>query len=258
MNIHFYNNPYDQSLAVKEILIKKFSDRGYTMDRSEEPDYNICIGGDGNFLRAVRDSGFSKAPFIGVNTGTLGFYQEILKEELDDFVDRLVAKDYSISKLNLVSASYQIQGQDHILFALNDFVVKDLKERVLHLDVYLDGFHLQRFAGDGLIISTPTGSTAYNFSVGGAILYQELLGFQLSPLAPISSKAYRSLGNPMVMPQDAILDIVPQGEVKLIQDGLVLDLGLCDKLSFTIGGKYINKLVFDPMWYWESIKDKFL
>lgn len=105
----------------------------------------------------------------------------------------------------------------------------------------INGYKLEKFAGDGVIISTPSGSTAYNFSVGGSILFQELDGYQLSPIAPINSRAYRSLPSSIVLPKDTKLNIEPyfrnMNQIDLIIDGNVLNTGSVSSYKFTFGDK---------------------
>lgn len=254
-NIIIYSNDNDLSNKTKAILSEKLLDNGFTVNGDENPVLIICIGGDGSFLRGVRKYNFPTTPFVGINTGTLGFYQEILLTEIDKFIDDFKNKKYINSKLSVLTANIPNSNK---IYALNEFMVKAIDPTIIHLDVYIDGNHLERFAGDGLIISTPAGSTAYNFSVGGSILYQELRGFQMAPLAPINSKAYRSLLNSVVMPETAKLTIVPDKKIQLVMDGITQDFHNVEEISFNIGDKYINKLVFDPEWYWLNIKDKFL
>ncbi|MDO5718371.1 MAG: NAD(+)/NADH kinase [Tissierellia bacterium] len=262
--INIYFNSDEKSMKIKNTLVQRLKDRDFyiTDDPSDSASLNICIGGDGSFLRAVHDSNFSQIPFVGINTGHLGFYQEILISQIDSFIDNFINKKYKLTKLSLISAKLFKSGKFKELFALNEFAIKSDNSRICHLNVYIDEYHLERFAGDGLIVSTPSGSTAYNFSVGGSVLYQELKGYQLSPIAPINSKAYRSLTNSIVMPDNSVLKIVPiKGELnnlEIINDGVLIPLEDTDHIEFNFGLKSINKLVFNPNWYWINIKDKFL
>ena len=107
--------------------------------------------------------------------------------------------------------------QDRIhLHSLNEFVVRNRSSQVVHLSVDIAEKHLQDFSGDGLIISSSAGSTAYNYSAGGAILYPTLDGYQLTPLAPLNTKAYRSLYNSIVVPNDTVMDIYPERHIKAL------------------------------------------
>lgn len=262
--VNIFSNHDEASLSIRKQTIEKLTQHGIETSESYRDDatLNICIGGDGSFLRAVHKSNYSSIPFVGINTGHLGFYQEILCSEIDLFIENYLSNQYIQTSLNLIQGNIEATNRTHSLQALNEIVVKSDNSSIVHLDVYVDGFHLERFAGDGLIVSTPSGSTAYNFSVGGSILYQTLSGFQMSPIAPINSKAYRSLMNSIVMPNNTILEFVPIGRnldnLIVIADGQSIQYKQLEKITFTISDLSIVKLVFNPDWYWFNIKDKFL
>ncbi|MDO5689505.1 MAG: NAD(+)/NADH kinase [Tissierellia bacterium] len=261
---NIYSNNNQRSLAIRAVLIDKLQYRALQVNQDPRPDadLNICIGGDGSFLRAVHSSGFSQVPFVGINTGHLGFYQEILVSEIDSFIDQFIHGEYINTELGLLSGRIAHGDSSQELFALNEFVVRTQNSTIAHMEVYVDDYHLENFAGDGLIVSTPSGSTAYNFSVGGSVLYQTMKGFQMVPIAPINSRAYRSLLNPLVMPNTTKLRLVPtprEGDnILVIADGINLDFKEIEYIEFTFGKKHINRIVFNPMWYWINIKDKFL
>lgn len=264
VNIFFNSN--QKSLSICNTVRDKLEERGYTVayDANPRACMNLCIGGDGAFLRAVHDSRFSSIPFVGINTGHLGFYQEILIPNIDTFIQDFSEGHYHIESLDLIEAHIinRDTGEIHKHKALNEFVIKDDDNTIIYIDVFIDGNHLESFGGDALLVSTPSGSTAYNFSAGGAVLYQSLEGYQLTPLAPINSKAYRSLLNPLVIPKKSVLsmDILNRENKKsflVIVDGVAKNYQNCD-LKFIVSDTKIHKLVFDKNWYWINIKDKFL
>lgn len=265
--INLYKNNNEKSNTISDIIQKKFTEEGFliSLDHNPDAELNLCIGGDGAFLRAVHKSRYSPIPFVGINTGHLGFYQEILIPNIDAFIEDFIRYDYEIEQLDLVECKILFSnGKESISHrALNEFVVKSTDSSIIHLEVYIDGNHLQSFAGDALLISTPSGSTAYNFSAGGSILYQSLKGFQLTPLAPLNSKAYRSLLNSIVLPADAVLRF-KQGRadkdsaINLLIDGDSKIYEHIDYIEFIASDTFINKIVFDKNWYWMNIKDKFL
>ncbi len=265
--INLLPNNNHKSLSISLEIQKKFESKGYKIsyDFDEDAELNICIGGDGAFLRAVHKSKFSSIPFVGINTGHLGFYQEILEPNINKFIDDYINKNYEIESLDLLEAKVTRKNKKEVLeyFSLNEFVVRSTDLSLIHLDVYIDNYHLESFAGDALLVSTPSGSTAYNFSSGGAILYRSLKGYQLTPLAPINSKAYRSLLNSVVIPSDSVLKIRTRSEdindnSLIINDGMNLDFKDLDFVEFKIAERQIKKLSFYKDWYWLNIKDKFL
>jgi NAD+ kinase len=113
-----------------------------------------------------------------------------------------------------------------------------------------------------MIISTPFGSTAYNFSAGGGIIYPTLSTMQITPLAPISSKAYRSLLNSIVVPGDSIINLKLENRYTnstlIVNDGAELKYNDIDHINFKISDKKINKMLFNKNMYWNNLKSKFL
>ena len=248
------------SMELKEKLIK----RGFIVRErfDKRAELNICVGGDGSFLRAVHRNKFPTIPFVGINTGHLGFFQEILPENMDEFINKYINKEYIVEELFLVSAEVCTKDKCYYLTGINEIVVKGSKSKVIHRDVSIDGNHLEHFCGDGMIISTPSGSTAYNFSVGGSIIYPTLNTLQLAPLAPISSKAYRSLLNSIVVPGDCVISLKLENRYSnstlIVNDGVELSYDNIDHINFKISDKKIYRLVLDKNMYWNNLRSKFL
>lgn len=265
--INIFTNNDNKSLSISKIVQKKFEKENFAIsfDYDVNAVLNICIGGDGAFLRAVHKSNFSRIPFVGINTGHLGFYQEILEYNIDEFVESFLNNNYEIETLDLLEGKVFLKNSNkpYIFNCLNEFVIQSDSSSIIHLDVFIDDNHLESFAGDALLISTPSGSTAYNFSAGGAILYRSLKGYQLTPLAPLNSKAYRSLLNSIVIPSKSILKIKTRNEdykykTLFISDGMNLSYEDLDYVEFKTSKLNIKKLSFYKNWYWLNIKDKFL
>ena len=256
---------YDlESKNTRELLISKLENKSFLIpDKFDEnAELNICIGGDGAFLRAVHRHEFTPIPFVGINTGHLGFFQEILPKNIDRFIDKYMNNDYVVEKIFLVHAEIYTKNRKFQLYGVNEIVVKGIKSKVIHMEIFIDGNHLERFCGDGMIISTPVGSTAYNFSSGGSIIYPSLNTLQMTPLSPISSKAYRSLPNSAIIPGDLKITIKPEyryeNSILIIVDGVEHKYDNISKIDFTIPDKTISRLNFDKNMYWNNLKSKFL
>ncbi len=262
--INIIANRNKDSQVTMQKLRRLLEQNGFKAPGTYDPkaELNICIGGDGAFLRAVHKTSFPTIPFVGINTGHLGFFQEIHKNDLNSFVRQYMQGDYTIERIHLMECNVITRDREFHLHSLNEFVVRNRSSQVVHLSVNIAEKHLQNFSGDGLIISSSAGSTAYNYSAGGAILYPSLDGYQLTPLAPINTKAYRSLYNSIVIPNDTLLDIYPerryQSSLLVISDGMELSFKQIRKLRFDIGERYIQRLIFDRNYYWTNLKDKFL
>ncbi|NLW40336.1 MAG: NAD(+)/NADH kinase [Tissierellia bacterium] len=259
--IYNYNSPSKKTYS---ILTEKLKKKGFIIPEKydEKAELNICIGGDGAFLRAIHRFNFPNIPFIGINTGHLGFFQEILPENIDDFIEKYINEDYMIEEIFLVKASVTTKEKSFQLYGVNEIVIKGIRSKVVHLEVFIDGNHLESFCGDGIIISTPAGSTAYNFSSGGSIIYPSLKTLQITPLSPISSRAYRSLPNSTVVPGEIPITIKPEyryeNSILIVVDGFEIKYDNLTEITFTVPSKTISRLNFDKNMYWNNLKSKFL
>ena len=145
--------------------------------------------------------------------------------------------------------------------SLNEVVVKSNKNQIVRLKVFIDGNFVENFQGDGLIIATPHGSTAYNLSCGGSILHQSLKGYSLTPIAPIFSNLNNAIISPVVLPEYATIDILVSKRdnyhTVFIFDGK--EYNTRDyKISIRVSNKTIKKLILDKNHYWTNIKNKLL
>lgn len=262
--INLISNRNFESRKTSMEIIEKFNERGFLVSEKYDKDaeLNICVGGDGAFLRAVHRHKFPTIPFVGVNTGHLGFFQEISPNKIDPFIMKYIKKDFIRERIFLIDAEIITKKKSYYLRAVNEIVVKGMESKVIHLDLSVDGNHLEKFSGDGIIISSPAGSTAYNFSTGGSIVYPSLKTLQITPLAPINSKAYRSLPNSAVIPGDLTISIKPEkryiNTVLIVNDGVEFSYNSTLEIKFNISPKYIYKLNFDKNNYWDNLKSKFL
>lgn len=262
--INIISNKNYESRMTKIKLIDKLEEYGFEPSEEYNPnaELNICIGGDGAFLRSVHRNKFPLIPYIGINTGHLGFFQEISPSKIDDFVERYINKDYVVEEIFLADAEVCTKKKCFQLTGINEFVIKGIKSKVVHLGMYIDGNHLQKFSGDGIIVSTPAGSTAYNFSSGGSIVYPSIKTLQITPLSPISSKAFRSLPTSAIVPGDSIISIKPEyryeNSILIINDGMEFRYDDITYIDITMSESKIYKLSFSKDSYWENLKSKFL
>lgn len=169
-------------------------------------DVVAVLGGDGTILRALRLMGERMVPVLGVNLGTMGFLAECAPEALEEAVRRLAAGDYRLEERMLLRV--EREGGERAL-ALNDVVVsRGACQRVLQADVTVDGQAAARFSGDGLVISSPTGSTAYSLSAGGPVVVPQLDCIVLAPVCPHTFSA-----RPMVVSGESQIEaaLAPRG-----------------------------------------------
>lgn len=165
----------------------------------EHVDYVVVLGGDGTILAAARAIGERAIPIIGVNLGKLGFLAEFSVEELITHLERVTSDRSLISDRMML----QVHARGASFLAVNDVcVIAGSPFRMIELDCHINGQQLARLAGDGLILSTPTGSTAYNMSVGGPILLPSVPAIVVSPIASHSLSL-----TPIVVDCDSIIEV---------------------------------------------------
>jgi NAD+ kinase len=156
-------------------------------------DLAIVFGGDGAILRAARQMGYRQIPVLGINLGRLGFLADIHPENLDRCFEQILNREFRVSRHLMYECEIEQAAGRRTRLGLNEVVVHSVAPfHMLDLELEINGASVARFGGDGLIISTPIGSTAHNLSAGGPILTQELPAFVITPLCP-HTLTYRPL-----------------------------------------------------------------
>lgn len=188
---------------------ERFSDIEAGKTTGEPVDFALSVGGDGTFLTSAAAIGDKNIPILGVNCGRLGFLAEVQTQDLDDILQKLVDGQYTIEKRNLLNVSILDKDgftrEDLIMSpnALNEIaILKQGLTNMLTIETKVNGELLHTYHSDGLIIATPTGSTAYNLSIGGPLVVPQSRGIILTPIAPHSLTV-----RPIVMPDDWKFDI---------------------------------------------------
>ncbi|MEF9933776.1 MAG: NAD(+)/NADH kinase [Clostridium sp.] len=179
----------DCKVCLSEISASKLSrsDIGYSHDEMYSIcDYLIVLGGDGTLLGVARGAFLSGIPLLGINMGNLGFITEVEKEDAFFALQRIIDGEYSIQERILLQANVIRDGEiGDNLYCLNDVnIAKGTLSRMITLNTYSDGEFVDDYHADGLIISTPTGSTAYSLSAGGPIISPEVGVMLMTPICP--------------------------------------------------------------------------
>jgi NAD+ kinase len=216
-------------------------------------DVIFVFGGDGTFLYAAKLVGEKGIPILGVKMGGLGFLTEVKEQELLDMIEGGICKGFKTEERMLMRAEV---GRDVRYLALNDIVIgKAMFSRMVEIDVKVGGSDLSRIRADGLIISTPAGSTAYCMAAGGPIVHPALCSMVLVPLCP-HSLTFR----PLVIPAESKLSIrvnTKGGDVHMIVDGRlgkqVLDT---DEIKITRAKKPLYIVSSPTMNYYEILRTK--
>ena len=184
-----------------------------------ESDYVFTFGGDGSILSTAARLGANQIPVVGVNLGTFGFLAEFSVEEFRKNLDRILSGEVTINERMLLDCSIVEAGKEKLSrYLLNDVVIsRSSPARMVYCHLSIDGDSVTDFGGDGVIIATPSGSTAHSLSAGGPVLEPSLEAFIITPLCP------HSLANrPLVVPADSVIRLSAQssnGDVVVSFDG---------------------------------------
>ncbi len=220
----------------------------------------VVLGGDGTLLGAARKVGKYGVPILGVNLGSLGFLTEIPLKRLYPAMEMLLKGELEVESRLMLEAKIEREQQDMGCFnVLNDVVInKGALARILDLDVHINDQFLTTFRADGLIVSTPTGSTAYNLSAGGPILYPTMSNLILTPICP-----FTLTNRPIILPDSDIVHISMMKEseekVTLTVDGQVgFDLMYGDRVMIYKSEKRINLFKSPDQTYFEILRAKLM
>lgn len=189
-------------------------------DLAGQSDVLVAFGGDGTILRAARLGAGRGIPILGVNMGGFGFLAELNTEDLIEALPDFLAGRYELDERMMLQAKVERADEAQTLLALNDMVVtKSGVARVLRLRVLVNGEHLASYPADGVIVATPTGSTAYSLSAGGPIVHPKVQALVITPICPhtFNSRAMVVDGNDEV----AVEVTAPTPEATLTVDGRV-------------------------------------
>ena len=173
---------------------------------AQEADLIVALGGDGTLLSVARASGTRSVPILGVNLGRLGFLAEVSLDEVLPTLDKALSGDLAVvSRMRLDVRVRRDNAEIGAFLALNDVVVTNSQlSRMIDIDAYADGVRVTTYHADGLIVATPTGSTAYSLSAGGPLLAPDLAAIVLTPICPHSLTQ-----RPLVLPEGVEVEVVP-------------------------------------------------
>jgi len=169
----------------------------------DKSDFLVSLGGDGTLLSLVRKSYGHHKPVLGINAGTLGFLADVRISEVDAFLDNLLIDEYRIDDRMMIEGYIQTADGRKNFYAFNDVVItRPSISHMVKIDASIDGEWFNTYRGDGLIISTPTGATAYNLAAGGPVMYPLTKAFIMTPIA-----AHSLTQRPLVLPSNFTIDL---------------------------------------------------
>jgi NAD+ kinase len=246
-----------EQLVAKMDLSEKTDEFSSHKDFHSGIDLTMSIGGDGTFIKSVgfiRDSG---VPILGINTGRLGFLANISKDQIQQTMDQVKAKNYEFQKRSLlrIQTEENIFGEDN--FALNELTVqKKDTASMITVHAYLDNKYLNSYWADGLIVSTPTGSTAYSLSCGGPIITPGCQVHILTPIAPHNLNV-----RPVVVPDHMPIKLKIEGRDRkclISLDGVSKNIRQDEEIIVTKAEFMINVVKFESNNFLDTIRNKMM
>lgn len=230
------------------------------LDQVCDAEMAVVLGGDGTVLRAARTAGPKGTPILGVHLGQYGFITEIHPPDARPALERVLRGDYRISERMMIQASLIRDGE--VIFsspALNDAVVsKGPLSRLLNLHTFVDERFIATYAADGIIVASPTGSTAYSLSAGGPVVNPNVTVMIITPICPHTLNA-RSL----VVPDDESVQIVGEcgdgraDEMMVTVDGQIgCQMKCSDKVDIRRAGFSARIVYWDPMSFYDKLQSR--
>lgn len=222
-----------------------------------QADLVVVLGGDGTLLAIARLVGAREVPILGVNLGGLGFLTEITLDELFPTLEAVLKGQFAVRRRLTLMARVRRGGEVIASFeALNDAVItKTAMSRIVDLETHVNGEYVTTFRADGLIVSTPTGSTAYCLAAGGPIIYPTLPALVIIPICP-----HTLTNRPLVVPDSSQVEVMqgsPGGQVSLTVDGQVgMDLQHRDVVSVQRSARTIALVRSSKLNYFELLRAK--
>jgi NAD+ kinase len=261
-------NQHTASKNISALLRRKLEAAGYEVSVGDAAgaELIICIGGDGSFLHALHRFGFPETPFVGINTGHLGFFQELDETDIDVFLDKYARGDYTRQEYRTVEGIVEHAKGSMEVKGLNEIIVRGAGSRLCHLELYIGDRFIERFSGDGIVVSTPAGSTAYNYALRGSIVDPRLALLQVTPIAAVNNAAYRSFTSGILLPPDLSVGIFPvppvgkpeRHETRIAVDGVETYLRGVKQIRIRLSEKKVSLLRFKDYYFWNTVKEKLL
>lgn len=252
----------ERSNRITARMKKHLTDFDLIYDEAK-PDLVISVGGDGTFLEAFRmyDHHLKETAFIGVHTGHLGFYADWTADEVEKLVIEIARSPFEIVEYPLLQVKITFTDDQETLetVALNESMIKTSDGSVV-LDVEIRGDHFETFRGDGLCISTPSGSTAYNKALGGGIIHPSLEAIQITEMASINNRVFRTIGSPLILPKHhtCVLRPLRNSKLNISLDHNAKEYTNIHSIECRVSKEKIRFARYRAFPFWSRVRDSFV
>ncbi len=225
-------------------------------EKISEMDFMLVLGGDGTFLSCARAVEHHDTPILGIHLGDLGFLAKVTLDDIFQRLDQVAKGDYLIEKRSMVKAVLKKSGGEKVLYGLNDFVVTSGEShRLLVSEVFVNGSRVSEYRSDGLIVATPTGSTAYSLSSGGPIIAPDVDSFVITPIS-----AHSLNSRPLVVSNKSTIEIKFSNynqDIIFITDGQLHEVLRPDDIALISNSDFqIGLIDFDDTDYFHTLRTK--
>ncbi|WP_077325141.1 NAD kinase [Virgibacillus siamensis] len=227
------------------------------------PDLVISVGGDGTFLEAFHRyiHCLKSTAFIGVHTGHLGFYADWVPDQVEKLIIEIAKTPFQIVEYPLLEVIIRSKsgGTEDKFLALNEATIKTAEGSVV-FDVEIKGEPFETFRGDGLCISTPSGSTAYNKALGGGIIHPSLEAIQLTEMASINNRVFRTIGSPLILPKHhtCLLKPLVDRSFLITIDHFTESYTNVKSIQCRVAKERVRFARFKPFPFWDRVRDSFV
>ena len=227
----------------------------------ESPSLVFSFGGDGTMLGAIHKykSKIEDISFVGINVGKLGFFTDFVAGELDLVIQMIKDKSYRLNAYNLLE--YSLFSEDEVLtdLAVNEIAITNPVNTQI-IEVYVNNKRFQKFRGTGILISPPTGSTAYNKSLGGSVIDPKIKAIQLTELAPINNRVYTSLTSSLVLSEESKIELKfkENTHLYLSVDGKHLEFPHLTKISAKLCNKKVAFIEKEATGFFDKVRRAFI
>ncbi|MFJ7727229.1 NAD kinase [Neobacillus sp. NPDC097160] len=262
-NIYFYHKRDADMLSKAAPLVELAERYGFAIVKDyKQANIIASIGDDGTFLQAVRKTGFrDDCLYLGISTqNSLSMYCDFRISDTSKMIEVMTTNEHiEVRRYPLIEVNVDGKGT---FPCLNEFSIRSSIIKTLVIDVFVDQLHLETFRGDGLIVATPTGSTAYNKSVNGSIVDPLLSCMQVSEVASVNTNRYRTLGASFIVGSERTLTlkVISEGNdyPTMGMDNEALSIRYTDKIQIKISDKKIKTLKLKDNSFWDKVKRTFL
>ncbi|MEN1967214.1 NAD kinase [Lentibacillus sp. N15] len=252
----------ERSNRMKATMKQYLTDFDLIYDK-EEPELAISIGGDGTLLEAFHRyvHRTDRTAFIGIHTGHLGFYADWVPSEVEKLIIEIAKTPFQVVEYPLLEVIIRSKsgGTEERHLALNEATIKTSDGSVV-CDVEIKGEHFETFRGDGLCISTPSGSTAYNKALGGAIIHPALESIQLTEMASINNRVFRTIGSPLILPKHhtCLLKPIVDRSFLITVDHITETYTNVKSIQCRVAKEKVRFARFRPFPFWHRVRESFV